>query len=242
MNCLYKVLKNARVTYEENPCYLGGESTHEDVSVPHKVITDFHSREKDLEERIKNAEAELELAKTQLATEMKQKTIGVVNTAKSACERLTDESVKKGFDEGMKVARKRCDDLDAEIEKLKKDVIDKCDKHLEVIEDNILELAFAMARKIIDIELEKNDEAILSALNNVLTRFKDEKNLSIEVSEDVAEKLNTEKMKAIYSVKINKELSNEEIMLNSDYGMIDASIDSQFENLRNSLLEECKKL
>lgn len=242
MNCLYKVLKNARVTIEENPCYLGGESTHEDISVPHKVITDFHTRERALDERIKNAEAELEKTRTELATEMKQKTIGVVNTAKAACDRLTDESVRKGFDEGMKVARKRCENLDSEIETLKSQVIDKCDKHLEVIENNILELAFVLARKIIDIELEKNDEAILSALDNVLTRFKDEKNLSIEVSEDVAEKLDAEKLKAIYSVNVNKELSNEEILLNSNYGTIDASIDSQFENLRNSLLEECKKL
>ncbi len=242
MNCLYKVLKNARVTYEENPCYLGGEKPHDDISVPRKTMEDFHERERALEQRIKDAEAEIEQQKRNFLAQMRLETARIVENAKSECSAELFRQASKGFDEGMKVARNRCEELDGELEKLKGEIESEFAKQIEDIKSNITELAFMLARKIINIELEKDDTAILSALNDVLIRFKDEKNLVIEISEELADKIDVSKLKPIYEVSVNRELTNEEILLNSDYGTIDASIDAQFENLKKSLLEECKQI
>lgn len=242
MNCLYKVLKNARVTYEEKPCYLGGEKPHDDISVPHKAMDDFHERERALEQRIKNAESEIEAEKRRFQAEMRLETARIVENAKSECSAEMLRQAHKGFDEGMKVAKSRCDALDGEIEKLKSEIGGEFEKQIEELKGNITTLALMLARKIISIELEKDDTAVLSALNDVLIRFKDEKNLTIELSEELAEKIDISKIKPIYEISVNRELTNEEILLNSDYGTIDASIDAQFENLKKALLEECREI
>lgn len=240
MSCLYKVLKNAQVTYDKKTCYLGGEKLHEDKAVSHKVMDDFHMREKALEEMTKRAKEEIEQNERNFRANMRIETERIVESAKSECSAMAMKQARAGFDEGMKVAQKRCEELDKEIDKLKSEITSDFALQMEALKENVVDLALVLARKIINIELEKDDAAILSALNDVLIRFKDEKNLSIEVSEEIAEKLDIEKLKPLYEININRELTNEEILLNSNYGTIDASIDAQFENLKNALLEECK--
>lgn len=242
MNCLYNVLKNTYVTYKSQPCYLGGEEEHIDKNISNQAVHDFHKKEAALEEKFKNADIELEVKQKRAINELQREINSIIEKAKNGCRGMTMQKAQEGFDEGMKMARERCADFDNELESLKNEIVNDYKASSKIIEDNILELAFVLARKIVDIQLEKDDEAILSALENIMTRFKESKNLTVDVSEEVAEKLNSEEYKKLYKINANKELSNEEILLNSDYGTIDASIDVQFNNLKESLLKECKKL
>lgn len=240
MSCLYKVLKNAQVTYDKKTCYLGGEKLHEDRAVSHKVMDDFHMREKALEEMTQQAKEKIEQDEQNFLAKMRIETERIVENAKRECSAMAIEQAKAGFDVGIKIAEKRCEEIDKELNKLKAEITSGFDLQMSALKENVVDLALVLARKIINIELEKDDAAILSALNDVLIRFKDEKNLSIEISEELASKLDIEKLKPIYEINVNRELTNEEILLNSNYGTIDASIDAQFENLKKALLEECK--
>ncbi len=242
MNCLYNVLKNTSVTYESKPCYLGGEENHIDKNISNKTVHEFERREKELENKFKNADIEIEAKRKTMINELQREVNRIVEQTKSECKELLAQKTEEGFKEGVKVAEKRCENLDSELEVLKKEIVKQYDDSRKIIDNNILELAFILARKIIDIQIERDDTAILSALENIMTRFKDDNNLTVDVSEDVAQKLNSEEQKAKYKINANKELSNEEILLNSSYGTVDASIDVQFDNLKKSVLEECKKI
>lgn len=242
MNCLYNVLKNTSVTYESKPCYLGGEENHIDKNISNKTVHEFERREKELENKFKNADIEIEAKRKTMINELQREVSRIVEQTKSECKELLAQKTKEGFKEGVKVAEKRCENLDSELEVLKKEIVKQYDDSRKIIDNNILELAFILARKIIDIQIERDDTAILSALENIMTRFKDDNNLTVDVSEDVAQKLNSEEQKTKYKINANKELSNEEILLNSSYGTVDASIDVQFDNLKKSVLEECKKI
>lgn len=242
MNCLYNVLKNTSVTYESKPCYLGGEENHIDKNISNKTVHEFERREKELENKFKSADIEIEAKRKTMINELQREVSRIVEQTKSECKELLAQKTKEGFKEGVKVAEKRCENLDSELEVLKKEIVKQYDDSRKIIDNNILELAFILARKIIDIQIERDDTAILSALENIMTRFKDDNNLTVDVSEDVAQKLNSEEQKAKYKINANKELSNEEILLNSSYGTVDASIDVQFDNLKKSVLEECKKI
>ncbi len=242
MNCLYNVLKNTSVTYESKPCYLGGEENHIDKNISNKTVHEFERREQELENKFKSADIEIEAKRKTMINELQREVSRIVEQTKSECKELLAQKTKEGFKEGVKVAEKRCENLDSELEVLKKEIVKQYDDSRKIIDNNILELAFILARKIIDIQIERDDTAILSALENIMTRFKDDNNLTVDVSEDVAQKLNSEEQKAKYKINANKELSNEEILLNSSYGTVDASIDVQFDNLKKSVLEECKKI
>ena len=242
MNCLYNVLKNTSVTYESKPCYLGGEENHIDKNISNKTVHEFERREKELENKFKSADIEIEAKRKTMINELQREVSRIVEQTKSECKELLAQKTKEGFKEGVKVAEKRCENLDSELEVLKKEIVKQYDDSRKIIDNNILELAFILARKIIDIQIERDDTAILSALENIMTRFKDDNNLTVDVSEDVAQKLNSEEQKTKYKINANKELSNEEILLNSSYGTVDASIDVQFDNLKKSVLEECKKI
>ena len=242
MNCLYNVLKNTSVTYESKPCYLGGEENHIDKNISNETVHEFERREQELENKFKNADIEIEAKRKTMINELQREVNRIVEQTKSECKELLIQKTEEGFKEGMKVAEKRCENLDSELEVLKKEIVKQYDDSRKIIDNNILELAFILARKIIDIQIERDDTAILSALENIMTRFKDDNNLTVDVSEDVAQKLNSEEQKAKYKINANKELSNEEILLNSSYGTVDASIDVQFDNLKKSVLEECKKI
>lgn len=242
MNCLYNVLKNTSVTYESKPCYLGGEENHIDKNISNKTVHEFERREQELENKFKSADIEIEAKRKTMINELQREVNRIVEQTKSECKELLAQKTKEGFKEGVKVAEKRCENLDSELEVLKKEIVKQYDDSRKIIDNNILELAFILARKIIDIQIERDDTAILSALENIMTRFKDDNNLTVDVSEDVAQKLNSEEQKAKYKINANKELSNEEILLNSSYGTVDASIDVQFDNLKKSVLEECKKI
>lgn len=242
MKCLYNVLKNTSVTYKSEPCYLGGDSLSSDKNVSNEMVNEFNYKSKKLEEKLKNADAEIEAARKSMLETLRFECDDIVENARNECRQMLTQKVKEGFDEGMKIAAKRYEKIEAELEKTKNDVTAQCQKRNDIIEENVLELALMLSRKIIDIQLKKDDESILTALKDTMVRFKEEKNLVVEVSEDVAARLDSEKFAAVYKINANKALSDEEILLNSSYGTVDASIDVQFDNLKNSLLEKCKKL
>jgi flagellar assembly protein FliH len=166
----------------------------------------------------------------------------IIEQARGDCKNILKIKTEEGFAEGMKVAEARYAEFDDYFENLKNKITDECKNDNKVIEENILDIAFILARRIIDIQLERSDTAILSALKDVVGKFKEENGISIDVSENVAKRLKKDEYKQLYKVNVNKELSDEEILLNSNFGIVEASIDTQLDNLKKALLEECKKI
>ncbi|MCX7715737.1 MAG: FliH/SctL family protein [Clostridia bacterium] len=232
---MYRVIKQSQVAYGSEDMYYIEEGCR--ISSETALLS-IRQREIELDERIKQKEEQIAVERQRILDEARQKANQILAEAEGEGKRIFEAKKQEGFQEGLALAEEKIAEFVCETENLKEDLSAEFEKKVRYFEEQILDLALVLSRKIIDIELDKNDEAILAAVKGLINRFRDENNLIIELSEENAEKLKSVQMKKKLVIKENNELDNQGVLLNSEHGIIDASIDVQFENLKSSLLKE----
>lgn len=116
---------------------------------------------------------------------------------------------------------------------------------VESSEEMILELGIKVAERILGIQLERNPEEFIHLVKQAVKEVKEYEDIQIHVSparyewalnqkEELQSLLNKESNLFIYP---NEELNEQDCMIESSFGKIDAGIDSQLNEIRNKLLE-----
>lgn len=159
--------------------------------------------------------------------------------------RVTDESYRKGFSEGVEFQKKEISSvLDAlsamtgMIPLIKKDIMAKT-------EEQIVKLAFAIAEKVINHEVATNKEVILGVLKGV------SKNIS--VTEGIKIRLNPEDFHYIMEIKkdylqsiegVRNAVVEEDVsikrggaVVETMLGEVDARLESQLKEIRDAMLK-----
>lgn len=230
------------------------QRVYKNISVsqtPYIFETEAPQTTEDAEESLKKKKRSLDEFIMQSELRLKQQEENIIRSARAQAAQITKEAENQGeilkqqqsrdgFSAGLNIAAEQYCRQYAELEKYKQQLDEKCDRRIEMVENQIVDVALVLAKKIIDVEIDRNDEAIQSVIKGALDKVKDDKELALELSQANAERIDEMAVKHNFKVKANESFGIDDLMLHSEHGTIDMSIRNQFENLKNDLLDQLK--
>ena len=153
------------------------------------------------------------------------------------------EGYELGVAEGKMAAEKQYEQLIQEMNELEKTAIEDYHKKLEQSDHHIVDLSVNMAEKIIKEELATDPNLFLNIVIAAITEIKDQSQISIYVHPNNYQSLVKQKGELIntldgdtkLSIFINKKMTENECLIEHPFGQIDASIDTQLQQIREIL-------
>ncbi|KQL19114.1 flagellar assembly protein FliH [Cytobacillus solani] len=154
-----------------------------------------------------------------------------------------------GFTQGLEEGRRQGYHEFHEIIQSAKDVVESAKRdyrmHVDSSEKTILELGLKVAGKILGKTLKDKEEEFLSVVKRALKEARDNKEVQLHVHPVQYDFLlaNKEEIMALFPKDIdfyiypNDDLSETSCLIESENGRIDASIDSQLEEIKQKLIE-----
>lgn len=161
------------------------------------------------------------------------------------------EAYEKGFQQGqidgMALGKKRLEESAKRLEAvvrslsaLKSEIFKKC-------EEEVVQLAVQIARKIINKELEVDNEAVLRTIRRAMSFLNERSSVRILLNPDDMEKVT----EALPEIKAEKKIDNIELaedpaverggcVLETGFGTINANIEDQFATIAEELEEELR--
>ena len=155
-------------------------------------------------------------------------------------QRGYQEGYVKGIMDGARDARKSSEEGLLELEGLIEEMKAESAKAIDEQKDKILELSFEIAKKIMKQHIQTDENAIAGMLEDILHENETgvkiylseySKCLNIALDKDIAKKLK----KAAKNVKVIAVQSDDTIMVETENGVVDASIPVQLIQLRDAL-------
>lgn len=230
-----RIFKN--ITVSEQPYIFVEEPVTETVD---EAEANLKARQRQFEEHIIQTQMDLRDQENEILSNAKTQGYCIVKDAESRGEIIKQEKANEGLMEGLNLAAEEYAKEYIHLEEYKQQLNRRCDERIKQIEEQMLDMAFILAEKIIDIEISRNDEAIKKVFKETLDKLKDDKELVMELSQANVDKINSMDLKHNFKTKVNDSLRIDEVLLHSEHGTIDASVKRQFENLKNELIDKLK--
>ncbi|MFC0558606.1 flagellar assembly protein FliH [Halalkalibacter alkalisediminis] len=216
-----------------------------------------------LEERQKQIEIEIAEAQKkakQVLAEAKEQASRVLEQAELErqqahlkIEEARAEAMNQGYQEGLEHGQSEGFQSYSNLIQQARAIIaqseQEYEKTLDSAEPVIVELATAVARRMIDVQLTENQEIWSSLLKQVMTEVREHENVRIYVHPDWFERTTHQKeeLEQLLSHTENlfiypdAGLMKNGCVIESKYGRIEATIDKQLEELKRQLLEKLKE-
>ncbi|HLR16131.1 MAG TPA: flagellar assembly protein FliH [Bacillota bacterium] len=212
-------------------------------------LNDRHAHEKDMQERIFNAEQTLQDLRTQkeiMLTETQDEVEKLRNNWKEEREQLVSQAHEEGYTAGFEQAKQEVHDLYAEKLRDANRLIETAEhEHMKRIEqsmNNMIQLSIEVAEKIIHTEIEKDREYFISLVKGAIEELKELPEIHMYVPAEHYEFMLLQKSeieqwmngKAKVSIYVS---TNQECTISHPLGKVDISIDTQLTQMREKLLE-----
>ncbi len=195
---------------------------------------------------INNAKKEAEQAASTARSEASQ----ILKSAREEAERLGEQSRVDGFAEGLKRGESQgLEKFNGVVENIT-GVLNGIQKEREQLlkssEKEILDLAFAIARKIIHQELSVNPDIVQRNVRAALSKVTAQKTVKVLVNEDDYTLIESHRDEILSCIKGVDEISivadsfvgKGGCMIEAELGNIDATVESQFDEIKRALEEE----
>ncbi|MBM6618446.1 flagellar assembly protein FliH [Bacillus suaedaesalsae] len=201
----------------------------------------LHAARMKADELVRNAEIQLQEATVQIS-KMK-------STWEEEKAMLTEQVKQEGFQEGVQIGQQEVfsqlthliDEANSIVDLAKTDYI----KQIEQSEETILKLGIKVAEKILKVHLKDNQENFMRIVKNAIKEVKDHADVSIKVHPSMYELVSSQRDELLTLFTGDKNLyvypdadiEDSSCVIESSFGRIDASVDSQLTELKNKLLE-----
>lgn len=164
-------------------------------------------------------------------------------------ERIAEQARETGYTAGLEEGHEKGYLEYREIIQLAKEVVESSKKdyrsHVESAEKTILELGLKVAGKIIGQSLDESDEAFISIVKRAIKEARENQEVQLHVHPSHYDLLLANKEELImlfpkdvdFYIYPDDELSESSCIIESANGRIDASIDSQLEEIQRKLIE-----
>lgn len=218
-------------------------------SLDHSLSIDNEKKEL-LQEELQNLRDQLEHLKKEKEI-MLQSTIKEIKNEKENWEQEKQLLIKQGYQEGYELGivegrlagEKQYDSLIDQINELEKNAIKDYHTRLEQSDHVIVDLSIKTAEKITKEEIATDPKLILNIVTAAIADIKDQSQISIYVHPDHYDLLMKQKVELIntldgdtkLSIFINQKMAKYECVIEHPFGQIDASVDTQLEQIRDVL-------
>lgn len=158
---------------------------------------------------------------------------------------ICEQAQKQGYENGYNEAKKQYEDLLNEAESVLKSAQTEHRQLLDGMEEDIINLAIAIAKKVIGNEVLLNKENVIMLVKQALGKCPDREACVIRVSSEDYEFVDgsREKIMSMYTgldcLEIKKDacLKPGSCIVDTHYGSVDASIDTQLEHIEQAFRE-----
>ncbi|HLS07989.1 flagellar assembly protein FliH [Lentibacillus sp.] len=225
------------------------ELNKQDESEP---STDQENEQKHIQTEINQAYEELQQIKEQQDT-LRQQTNAEIEEAKANWEtekqQYIDEARQTGYTEGFEEGKRDSLQQYKQLLTDANDIVKSATKDyyatIEQSDEAILDLAIHIAEKIIQQKLEENPETFKSIVDSAIKEIKDKSEIAIHVhpvNYDLVVRQQDEMAYLVdkdinVSVFVNEDLNEGSCLIDHPFGQIDASVDTQLQELRDILQE-----
>lgn len=192
-------------------------------------------------------EAHQKAAATIAAAE--QEAEGVIAAATEQGDHLKldayDQGYREGYQAGLDQARQAIDEATARASQITADAAVQAKETLLASQQQLVEIALAVARKILSREIATNPDAVLPIVKAALERVRDQDQVTVRVSpedfglvDDAAPELQSLLTQdCALSVVSDAGLTGGDCVVETAFGVIDARVDTQLEAIKTSLKE-----
>ncbi|HAA90238.1 MAG: Flagellar assembly protein FliH [Thermoanaerobacterales bacterium 50_218] len=220
--------------------YLNGESA------------EFGCGETDAEEIIAETEKMVEdlldearVKAEEIIAEARKKAETILAEARKEVEQIRDQAEKEGYRTGYQEAQKALaaerKKLQEEIETQRKALEEEYRHRMAQLEPEVVQLAISIARKVINAELSIAPEKIKGIVRMALERAGDSSEVTLKVRPEdysyLLEFLQEEKNGKKIKLEADAALASKGCLMETDYGMVDATVEGQLEAVASELLE-----
>ncbi len=196
------------------------------------------------DELVKAAEEEVSM----LLSEGRQEAEQIVAAAEAEAEAIRGEAFNQGFNDGEAKAKAEAEKLLKKAKEDAKKIKDSAESEKQALiadlEPKVYKLSLEIAAKILHHELESDNETYMSILSHALSRIKSEKSVTLMVNAEQYTKvfknkdrqtISTENGNIDAEIVVDQMVENYGVLIDTDSGMIDASVSAQLEQIAQNL-------
>lgn len=155
------------------------------------------------------------------------------------------DGYEAGFNNGLQVGSEQYKQAIQEANHIISKAKEEYAEHIQSSEETILKLGMKVAEQILQIQLSENDDRFLELVKKAVREVREYSNIQIHVHPNYYEVVVKQKAELIslFNKEIdiyicpNEELEETSCIIESSFGRIDASVDSQLTVIREKLLE-----
>jgi|GEM_PF-5993846 len=218
------------------------------------IIEDAQQEAQRVREQIKKQKADAD----RMLKEAHENSENILKQAREEAEKEKENGYSEGFDQGytkgakegnesaVKSIREEYKNILKEAENILEQVIAKKQEIIKNGDDEMLRIILKIARKVVGGELKINEKVVYNNLKQALDRLTDRENVIIHINKrdlPIIESHRDEffsEIRGLKNFKLVEEnfLNPGDCVVETNFGFIDAVVESQFEELERILLEE----
>lgn len=164
--------------------------------------------------------------------------------SKANCRRLYDDSTRKGYEDGFKKGMEEALKKQKEYEELKKELAKEYEEKVAALEPEFAGIMAALIERVTGITVEGEKGVITHLIHRAILHGDNSKFYHIKVSKEdyqevAAYKPNLEEIlneTIELDIALDKNLSKNQCMIDTETGMVNCSLDTQLENLKKDIM------
>ena len=246
MRCLCRIHKsNEALDITANPYIFKNFNHIGYAKTQMKEEQRFQEEIKKTEYNLKQAAAE---AKT-IVDSANEHADKIIKNAGQEANMMMNKAVMDGYQKGFASAKSEINLLISKVKQNSENLIgetkQKTDSIFNEFESNAMEISLEIAKKVLDVELDRNDSAIVSVIKNAVGKIKNEAQAKVILHEEDLQKIeNTEAFitlkeqnKENLQFSSDKNMKKGDVLIHTEGEIIDAGVNSQFINIKNAVLQ-----
>lgn len=227
-------LKNNDIIFEEKPVLSDIESKQEEMVEKYQagIIID---------QAVKDAEKLLEVSKQEALLEKET----IIENGKKEALKIKEKAKENGYKEGLDKVKKEYEQIMNEAMSIKEQARKEYKDLLESLEADMIILLYDVSKKIFGEEIQLNKENILKMIECNINKLSSKESLILRVSKEdyIYVKENKDKLIENISdcddliIRQDNSLGKNGLIIESQNGNIDASLNLQLENIKKNFLK-----
>lgn len=250
MKSLYnRIFKNNQVTYGK-PYQVQIPVTVHKLKIEEmdaeEAETDEQPESIDPEEMLENTKHKCELMTREAELEAERILEEARQKAAGEAQKITEEAWQKGYAEGIDAAAEQSRDIIAQAEEMRNEAQREHEEMIAGMEEEMLDLVMAVARKVVAGELATDREVIVRLIRDALPKCSNKEGAILRVSPEDADRLAEDRegllsgIEGADSLEIKKDstLHEGDCIIETKLGSVDAGVDTRLDKIEEAFREE----
>lgn len=249
MRCLCKVHKFSENSENNTKFYVFKSFNNPDIDEIEEESegvdnSNEHNNIKLIENKIKILKNEADC----IIDKAKVEARSIIDKANREAVAVLNASSVEGYKKGLSLANDKTEEAIRNTKQKVAEIIENTNSKSETIinglQDDMINLSLDIARKILDVELDRNDDVFTSIINKALSKLKTDTSAKIIMNAHDLSKLEDNKPNVASTRQkgleyfVDTDMKKGDLIIETEIGTVDAGVNSQFTKIKSALVHE----